>query len=346
MGLLGKIAANPAAANMMLMGLGLLGSKKRSQADRYIGGLSQGLLDQAQWNRGAEEREQNKRLRDEQIKQAQMMNQAPGMIETLIGQPAGEYRDPVRGEAMFQTGSGFLYDKDPMKLAAGLASVPGQAQTGIGLLADLMEPQKLTSLQENLAAAGLTPGSPEYEEAILKILTKPQTSIFTGKWWPEGTYPVDINDPTKGVKQIPGDPGSSEEAKTATIATSAIDNLDELMALEESGDIDQWTLAASDFIPDIFNIFFSDNVQQFKTGRDDLADQIGRWRSGGAINKEEEARFLSQLPEFGDSKTTRLWKLNRLKNQFTAMGLVLRPSAFEEKDEMSVDEIIKYYENQ
>ncbi len=345
MGLLGKIADNPSAANLMLMGLGLLGSKRRSQADRYIGGISQGLLDQAQWRRGAEEREQQKRLREEQIRQAQMLNQAPGMIETLIGRPGGESRDPVRGEPIYQSGSGFLYDKDPMKLAAGLASVPGQAQTGIGLLADLMEPQKLTSLQENLAAAGLTPGTPEYEEAILKILTKPQTSIFTGKWWPEGTYPVDPADPSKGVTQISGVPESGETAKVTSIATGGTGNVGQLEAAEEAGDIDQSTLAAADFVPEIFNIFLSPNVQKFKTARDDLADQIGRLRSGGAINKEEETRFINQLPKFGDSKDVRLWKLGRLAEMFQSVGQTIRPMDFQE-NEMTVDEIIQFYENQ
>ncbi len=47
MGFLDKINSNPHATNQILMGLGLLGSKTRPQADRYIGGISQGLLDRA-----------------------------------------------------------------------------------------------------------------------------------------------------------------------------------------------------------------------------------------------------------------------------------------------------------
>ena len=42
-GLLQRISSNPAQAQLMLMGLGLLGSKKRSQADQYIGGIGGAL---------------------------------------------------------------------------------------------------------------------------------------------------------------------------------------------------------------------------------------------------------------------------------------------------------------
>ena len=42
------------------------------------------------------------------------------------------------------------------------------------------EGQKPTSLQQNLIAAGLEPGSPEFQAAVLKAVTKPQTSVTVG----------------------------------------------------------------------------------------------------------------------------------------------------------------------
>ena len=42
-GLLQRIANNPSGAQLMLLGLGLLGSKRRSQADRYTAGISNTL---------------------------------------------------------------------------------------------------------------------------------------------------------------------------------------------------------------------------------------------------------------------------------------------------------------
>lgn len=48
MGLLGRLSRNPASAQLILQGLGLLGAKRQSQVDRYMSGISEGLLGMAQ----------------------------------------------------------------------------------------------------------------------------------------------------------------------------------------------------------------------------------------------------------------------------------------------------------
>lgn len=50
-GLLQRIVNNPAQAQLMLMGLGLLGSKRRSQADQYLAGVNSALTNMADANR-------------------------------------------------------------------------------------------------------------------------------------------------------------------------------------------------------------------------------------------------------------------------------------------------------
>lgn len=51
-----------------------------------------------------------------------------------------------------------------------------------------------------------------------------------------------------------------------------------------------------------------------------LTDKIGRLRSGGAINKEEEARFKELLPTFWDTANTIEFKLNQLEREFQGLA--------------------------
>lgn len=47
-----------------------------------------------------------------------------------------------------------------------------------------------------------------------------------------------------------------------------------------------------------------------------LADDIGRLRSGGAINKDEESRFRNMLPRAGDSKDIAMQKIKSIREEF------------------------------
>jgi hypothetical protein len=61
------------------------------------------------------------------------------------------------------------------------------------------------------------------------------------------------------------------------------------------------------------------NIGDRKTGfmQDDLVDLIGRLRSGGAINKDEEARFKELIPGWMDfTKEEKIYKLNEIGQKF------------------------------
>lgn len=56
--------------------------------------------------------------------------------------------------------------------------------------------------------------------------------------------------------------------------------------------------------------------REYKSTITNVSDLIGRLRSGGAIQKEEEARFRSLLPTFLDDKNTIDYKLTQLETEF------------------------------
>ena len=92
--------------------------------------------------------------------------------------------------------------------AAPLATAPGASA-------------KATQLMQNLEAAGLKPGTPEYQKAVLQAVTKASANK------PPAGYRVDPNDPTRQIP-IPGGPGdpknkplSESQSKAVMFATRA-----------------------------------------------------------------------------------------------------------------------------
>lgn len=63
------------------------------------------------------------------------------------------------------------------------------------------------------------------------------------------------------------------------------------------------------------NVIQSGNSQQYQAAVNQLSDIIGRLRSGGAINADEEARFKQYVPVFGDSQDTINKKIAYLAEQ-------------------------------
>jgi hypothetical protein len=112
-----------------------------------------------------------------------------------------------------------------------------------------------------------------------------------------------------GIKK----PLSGEASKVLTIATSGLDKINELRNVIQSEGGSATGLASGAALPTALQ---SASTQKFSTLREDLSDLIGRLRSGGAINKDEEARFTKLLPRFGDKPETVGFKLNQLNKTF------------------------------
>lgn len=119
----------------------------------------------------------------------------------------------------------------------------------------------------------------------------------------------------KGGKGLSGD-----AAKTLAIGTKGQEALNQMEALFDSGEV---KLGALSQITPTFML--SESGQKFRTLRDDLADMIGRLRSGGAINEGEEKRFMRLLPKLGDKIGTIKFKIKRLKEMLKAVVDAMRP---------------------
>lgn len=120
-------------------------------------------------------------------------------------------------------------------------------------LAKLNAPQKRTSLQRDLIAAGFKPGTPEFQRELLNIKRKPQSVVNVGDGRsfkiPTGFMLSDEKDPAKGVVPIPGGPKdillpeSASKVQSFKIAKAQIPKINKL--LFKNGKIDRVLLATA-----------------------------------------------------------------------------------------------------
>ncbi|MEM7209556.1 MAG: hypothetical protein AAF434_17185 [Pseudomonadota bacterium] len=186
----------------------------------------------------------------------------------------------------------------------------------------LPQPPKLTSgmKEYQLAKAQGYEGSfLEYQKSLAEAK---RTSIVNNVGGalpfkiPSNYMLADPNNPSKGVVPIPGGPGgtlSGEGAKLEEIARGGLAATEEMFKGIESGDFDQISMALGQYAP---NFMQSANAQDFERLRDNLTDLVGRLRSGGAITKDEEGRFMGQIPLWSDKPRIRTNKLKTLRNMF------------------------------
>lgn len=107
---------------------------------------------------------------------------------------------------------------------------------------------------------------------------------------------------------------SGEAAKVKEIAESGLRQVNALGSEIQSGN--KLIGAALPF-----------NIGDRKAGfiQDDLTDLIGRLRSGGAINKDEEERFARLIPGWLDfTQEQKFYKLNELGNKFSGLAKNLK----------------------
>ena len=108
---------------------------------------------------------------------------------------------------------------------------------------------------------------------------------------------------------------SGDAAKTFEIARGGLDNIGQLRQKIEEG--------ANLLAPSIFD-------RQSSALIEDLADSLGRLRSGGAINADEEKRFKELVPSALDAYETKLFKLDQLQKKFQSIGESIAPSRIQE----------------
>ena len=125
----------------------------------------------------------------------------------------------------------------------------------------------------------------------------------------------------KTLEAIPGGPASQSKqvsAEKAKFNTQVSQGLDALNKLDEGfgkGDFNASTMAAGS-TPNFLNSLKSTNVQKYELLKMQASEMFGRLQSGGAINKDEEKRFLQMLPSFGDSPETAQYKLKQSRQYY------------------------------
>ena len=145
-GRLGGLLQNP----LFGLGVGLLSAGEQGQ------GIGQGLLMGSQFI-GAQQALQS-RNQDRELKRRQIEMQ-------MQRQKAADEAQRLQQQALQR----FIQDNPQF---ADLATVGGPEAVTKAMLAQ-MQGQDPTSLMQNLAAAGLQPGTPEYQEAVQRYLFKP-----------------------------------------------------------------------------------------------------------------------------------------------------------------------------
>tara|TARA_R110000868_G_scaffold125008_1_gene330282 strand:- start:2836 stop:3912 length:1077 start_codon:yes stop_codon:yes gene_type:complete len=147
-------------------------------------------------------------------------------------------------------------------------------------------------------------------------------------------YTYNADGSLKAIKGGPADkanqPLSQDAAKTLTVAKdgiSAINNIVGQFIDPKTKAFKQenftGTTRSSKFLPTYLQ---GGKAQEFTAFQANLIDTIGRLRSGGAIGKEEEPRFLKMVPDFGDKPETFNAKIKQLQETFNSVGSAIDPN--------------------
>jgi hypothetical protein len=187
------------------------------------------------------------------------------------------------------------------------------------------DPATQLSLQKTQAEIGKL--NAETNKANKEARTAGTPSAPTGYTYnPDGSL--------KAIKGGPADkasqPLSQDAAKTLTVANdglSALSNIKTQFTDPKTGAFQQenftGTTRASKFLPTYLQ---GGKAQEFTAYQANLVDTIGRLRSGGAIAKDEESRFLKMVPEFGDKPETFNTKIKQLEATFKSVQSAIDPA--------------------
>ena len=141
------------------------------------------------------------------------------------------------------------------------------------------------------------------DQGLVRINTK------TGESFPITSEEGRVGVPEPEAKK----PLSAETAKVLTVATggiNALNNLSELLGTD--GTVSKRSQFSFEGIK-------SPKGRQITLLRKDLADSIGRLRSGGAINEEELKTFNSFVPTSFDDPETTQFKMRKLGEKFSTL---------------------------
>lgn len=152
----------------------------------------------------------------------------------------------------------------------------------------------MTSLQKDLIAAGIKPGTPEFNSAILQSHKRPGMTVESDGKGGFRLVQGDINTPQKLTEDQSKNIGWLTRGKEANEKLTKVEGA--LTSAQQN---------AASGVPVVGNYLTSDDFQKADQAGKDFLAVILRKDSGGAITKEEMASYGSiYLPRPGDSAAT------------------------------------------
>ena len=196
---------------------------------------------------------------------------------------------------------------------------------------------KQTSLMQNLVAAGLRPGTQEYQQAMMRAVNKPATQINLGPKLPAGYMWTNPNKPGQGLTPIPGGPAEKAtegQQMAAGYADRMGDAAVQLDQLEMSGfspaAISEWGPAR------VSNYLASPEYQTYRAAQEDWVRAKLRKESGAVIGEEEMDREIATyFPRPGDSEAVKARKRRQRETAERAMTRAAGPQYMREAQQES-----------
>jgi len=228
-------------------------------------------------------------------------------------------------------------------MASQLSPETRQAYTVAKLTNDLKAQDPSSQLDLQKTQAEINKLNAETSKAYKEAKTAGVPSAPAGySYNPDGSL--------KAIKGGPADkttaPLSQDAAKTLTIANDglgAISNIQKQFTDPKTGQFlgEKFSkiTGGSKFLPSLLQ---PAQAQEFSTYQANLVDTIGRLRSGGAINGDEEKRFLNMVPQFGDKPATFDTKLKQLKSTFNSVQTGIDPSNVRNENPQPIGKVRKF----
>ena len=225
-----------------------------------------------------------------------------GLGQGLLGFTQGRAQDKEAEERKRQTDIlKTIQDAQLASTEAGTAKTI--AETGqIGL----PQAPDLTSIQQNLIAAGLQPGTPEFQAKLLELISRPiGTSITVGDPSVKGQIDAlnlqlkDLNIQQKKRKLGEFTEGQNNSAQFATIMQQAEGNIEKVIATGfDPTTIQEAAIAAA---PIGSNLLRSNESQLHRQAQEAWVRAKLRKESGAVIAKDEmEQEIKTFFPQTGD----------------------------------------------
>lgn len=152
--------------------------------------------------------------------------------------------------------------------------------------------RKPGSLEQNLVAAGYTPGTPEYADAARKYLEKQSTVLNI----PAGYQPA----PGGGLEPTPGGPADQYSQNQADSAGFADRVLDAMKVMDDPAVLKASTDVFEKFkydVPKVGDLLASSEYLQFDQARRNFINAVLRRESGAAISEAEfDNAYQQYLP--------------------------------------------------